>query len=118
MKRIRKKSGLTPFTIVLLVFLAIYVVTLAAPLLWSLLTSLKEQRDFRINIIGLPKEWAWGNYPYVFGKFFRPRRYGKRTKIRRHGRAVSLCVFVFFRLCVYQYAGALSDGVFVRAIPV
>ena len=72
MKRIRKKSGLTPFTIVLLVFLAIYVVTLAAPLLWSLLTSLKEQRDFRINIIGLPKEWAWGNYPYVFGNFSVP----------------------------------------------
>lgn len=69
MKETRKKSSLTLFTVILLVFLAIYVVTLVAPFLWALLTSLKEQRDFRLNIIGLPKEWAWANYPYVFENF-------------------------------------------------
>ena len=58
-KRNRKKSGLTPFTVILLIFLAVYVVSLVVPLLWALMTSLKEQSDFRLNIIGLPKEWAW-----------------------------------------------------------
>ncbi len=68
--KIRKssRSRFTVFTAVLLAFLIVYVISLFIPLLWALMTSFKAQTDFRLNIIGLPKEWVW-NYSFVFDRF-------------------------------------------------
>ena len=68
--KIRKssRSRFTVFTAVLLAFLIVYVISLFVPLLWALMTSFKAQSDFRLNIIGLPKEWVW-NYSFVFDMF-------------------------------------------------
>lgn len=55
-------------TVVLLIFLIVYAVTLFLPLLWAFVTSFKGQEDFRLNVIGLPKVWMW-NYSYVFKMF-------------------------------------------------
>lgn len=72
-KLIPKKKGelrehMTPLTGAMLVFLIIYVVSLLVPLIWSMITAFKKQSDFRINIIGLPKEWVW-NFSYVYEMF-------------------------------------------------
>lgn len=63
-----KHEHFTPLTIVMLIVLILYVVSLFIPLLWAFMTSFKGQADFRTNIIGLPKEWVW-NYSFVFTKF-------------------------------------------------
>ncbi len=65
------RSRMTAFAWILLVFIVIYAIALFVPLIWALVTSFKAQRDFRINIIGLPKEWVW-NYSFVLEKFTYP----------------------------------------------
>lgn len=62
------REHFTPVTIVMLVFLIIYSISLFSPLLWGALTAFKNQSDFRVNIIGLPKQWVW-NFSFVFSKF-------------------------------------------------
>ena len=59
----------SPFTVILLVFLIVYAVSLVAPLLWAFLTASKLNDDFRSNILGLPDPFAW-NYTYVFERFY------------------------------------------------
>lgn len=61
-------GGFTPLTVVLFVMLILYVISLLTPLIWAFITSFKAQRDFRINIIGLPKQWVW-NFETVFKQF-------------------------------------------------
>ena len=68
-KKKLKKERLSPFTIALLVVLILYVFTLFMTLSWAIITSFKYQNEFRLNVIGLPKKWAW-NYGQVFKKFF------------------------------------------------
>lgn len=62
------KTKFSPVTIALLVFLVFYSVSLVTPLLWALMSSFKNQADFRLNVIGLPEKWVW-NYSFVFEKF-------------------------------------------------
>lgn len=62
------RERFTPITIVMLVILALYTVSLFVPLLWAMLSAFKNQSDFRVNVIGLPKQWVW-NFSYVFKKF-------------------------------------------------
>lgn len=49
--------------------LLIYAVCLFMPLLWAVITSFKTQRDFRVNIIGLPKDWTW-NFNAILDEFY------------------------------------------------
>lgn len=56
--------------IVLFVTLVLYVVTLAMPLLWSIITSFKERSDFVGNTFGLPEKWMFSNYGTVLRKFY------------------------------------------------
>ncbi|MCL2751610.1 MAG: carbohydrate ABC transporter permease [Firmicutes bacterium] len=58
-----------PLWIVLLIVLVIYTVVLLLPLFWGLFASLKSVDEFRLNIIGLPKDWAFDNYPFVLRTF-------------------------------------------------
>ena len=43
-------------------------------LTWGLFASLKDVNEFMDNKLGLPKglpwDWAWGNYTYIFKNFF------------------------------------------------
>lgn len=57
------------FYSVIFIILVVYVVALCSLLVWAVMTSFKEQFDFRINIIGLPKKWVW-NYTFVYNNFF------------------------------------------------
>ena len=65
----RKQFRVSPFKAILFTGLIIYIICLFTPILWALITAFKEQSDFRINIIGLPKKWVW-NFSHVFNKFY------------------------------------------------
>lgn len=74
MKRIKTRKTKepvhwSPLKILLLVGLLIYAVCLFIPMIWAVITAFKAQPDFRINVIGLPKEWVW-NFETVFKKFY------------------------------------------------
>ena len=66
--RYETKRHFSPLTVILLIGLILYVISLVYPLVWSLLTSFKSPAEYRINITGLPEEWIW-NYSFVFEKF-------------------------------------------------
>ena len=57
------------FKTLMLAGLLIYAVCLFMPLLWAVITSFKTQRDFRVNIIGLPKDWTW-NFNAILDEFY------------------------------------------------
>ena len=77
------REKFTPLTITMLVVLCIYVFTMLFLMGWTLLTSVKENWDFRENILGLPRphdpynpeiKWGWRfkNYVDVFQMFYIP----------------------------------------------
>ena len=58
------------FMIISFVVLLVYTISLLFPFLWALLTSLKSNMDYQLNMFGLPKEWRFSNYGVVFRWFF------------------------------------------------
>ena len=60
----------------LFVVLAAYLVSLIIPVIWTLLSSLKDQWEFRDNVLGLPEIWAFDNYATVFNAFEFPLKGG------------------------------------------
>lgn len=67
----REKVHWTFMKVILLVGLIVYTICLFLPIIWGVITSFKAQADFRINVIGLPKEWIW-NYGQVYNQFVIP----------------------------------------------
>jgi ABC-type glycerol-3-phosphate transport system permease component len=67
----RKKQGL--FNYILLVVLILYSLILITLMLWGGITSLKSRSEFYSNKLwlpkGLPTEWAWSNYDFVWKNF-------------------------------------------------
>mgnify|MGYP000050744015 CR=1 FL=1 len=63
-----KHEKFTTTTVVMLVVLILYTVSLFIPLLWASITAFKDYFDFRINVIGLPEKWVW-NFGTVFNGF-------------------------------------------------
>ena len=62
------KTAFSPLTVVLLIVLILYALTLIGLLFWAVITSFKSQAEFRINILGFPDKWVW-NYGEVFRSF-------------------------------------------------
>ena len=63
------KTKFSPFTIVLLIVLAAYVLSMFTLIRWALITSFKSPNDFRTNAIGMPEKFVW-NYTFVYTKFY------------------------------------------------
>lgn len=63
------KTKFSPFTIVLLIVLAVYVLSMFTLIGWALTTSFKSPNDFRTNAIGMPEKFVW-NYTFVYTKFY------------------------------------------------
>ena len=65
----KKTIKLSPSYVLLFIILALYALTLALLIAWSIFASLKEVDTFFTNILGLPKgapwKWQWGNYLYL-----------------------------------------------------
>lgn len=66
-QKIKNKTSVA--SVIIVIFLAIYLVLLIYPYLWGFTTSFKDWKDFRYNLLGLPKEWHWDNYLKVFSEF-------------------------------------------------
>ena len=54
-----KRTSVPVFEIVSFVVLLAYAISLALPLVWSFFTSFKGRIDYRLNPVGLPKEWEF-----------------------------------------------------------
>ncbi len=54
-----KKVSVPVFEIVSFAVLFLYAISLALPLIWSLLTSFKGRIDYRLNPVGFPKKWEF-----------------------------------------------------------
>ncbi len=96
------REKLNVFTVILLVCLVLYAISLFTPLAWGLITSFKKQSEFRLNIIGLPKKWVW-NYSYVFKMFF--VRVPTDTGVRKVGMGfLFLYAFLYAAGCAFTSA--------------
>ncbi len=70
-KNMKTQAHWSPMKVLMLVGLIAYTICLFGPIIWGIITSFKGQPDFRINVIGLPKEWVW-NYGAVYERFSIP----------------------------------------------
>ncbi len=64
-----QREKMTVTTGILMVLLIAYAVSLFIPLIWGFITSFKDKFDYRLNVIGLPKQWVW-NYETVYNLFY------------------------------------------------
>ena len=73
MKRKNKiRESYSPLIIVIFILLILYAIFLLFPLAWAIISSLKTDMDFRNNLFGLPKRWAFSNYYSAFMGFSVP----------------------------------------------
>lgn len=71
-----KKRKISLFNIILFLLLMVYSVCLIYPILWGVISSVKEQYDFLDNVLGLPKDIVWQNFLTVFQYFEAPAKTG------------------------------------------
>ncbi len=62
----KSKKKLSPWMILIYVFLIIMAVLYLAPFLWIILVSLKTKTEVISNPFGLPETWNWGNYSFAW----------------------------------------------------
>lgn len=63
------KKGFSPLMAILFIFMALYALSLIVPLVWALLSSLRNNSDFYENMFGLPKPVTVINYVYAYVHF-------------------------------------------------
>ena len=63
-----KKRTLSLLNVSLFLVLLIYTISLIWPLIWAIMTSVKEQYDFLYSPLGLPKEFIFKNFSTVLDK--------------------------------------------------
>lgn len=65
MKKKLRLRGQTLF-IIIFAILAVYLLIMLLPMLWAIVTALKDQAEFRLNVLGLPHgapwSWKWSNF--------------------------------------------------------
>lgn len=65
----RMKRGFSPLLAVLFVLMSLYALSLVIPLVWALISSLRDNSDFYDNMFGLPKPVTIINYVYAYVHF-------------------------------------------------
>lgn len=69
----KKRERITPLSIIIIVFLILYSLTLITLLVWGFISAFKDPfTDFPINPVGFPKKWITDNFQLVFYKFSIP----------------------------------------------
>lgn len=69
----KKRERITPLSIIIIVFLILYSLTLITLLVWGFISAFKDPFvDFPINPVGFPKKWITDNFQKVFYKFAIP----------------------------------------------
>ena len=105
--KVTKESGKRePFnllTIIMLVVLIIYVISLFTPCIWSIYTSLKGIEEFRKNAIALPAVPQFANYAQVFKILYIP--------IQQNGVTVKIWMEnLFLNALIYSLSCALTSS--------
>lgn len=116
MKEGNVRNRLTPVTIVMLVVLILYVLSLVLTLGWAVLTSFKSQSEFFYNIVDFPEEWVW-NYTFVFRMFYVNVATDTGTEAVGMGFMFHVRVFVRLNGCAFTNTPhSVPDVVPVRAL--
>lgn len=71
-QKLMGKKTFSPFYIILLIILALYVISLFVPIFWALMTSLKTYDEVLYEPLAFPKEWAFSNYVEAFEHLYVP----------------------------------------------
>lgn len=66
------RKGFSPLKTLLFLCLTVYALSLVIPLVWALLSSLRNNSDFSENMFGLPKPVTIINYVYAYVHFSFP----------------------------------------------
>lgn len=65
----KKKTKITVYTVLVGLILFVMCLSILYMFLWGIGTSLKERRDYRNNVLGLPEKYMFENYKQVFKEF-------------------------------------------------
>ena len=87
---------------VIKIVMAVYVVSLIVPLLWMLLSSVKDEWDYIRKPFSLPSIWMFENYPYAF-KAMAVEIWDKGT--------LSLVSFSYMKMFAISFIFALSCAI-------
>ncbi len=70
----KREKKINVFSVIILLLLVLYAISMVVLISWGVLTSLKDPlSDFRQNkLFGLPKEWKFSNYSFVYQYFVVP----------------------------------------------
>ena len=83
--RVEKKLNykkIKPFMAVMFALSALWALLFIGLMLWGLFASFKTVDGFRSDVLGFPKEWAFGNYSSVF-KYFHVEIFDKTALSQR-----------------------------------
>lgn len=69
-KSAKKMKKFDLFFTIIFVFLITYVISLLIPLFWSFLSSLKDEWDYFVDPLGLPKKIVFSNYETAIDHFY------------------------------------------------
>lgn len=123
----KKKTNVNYLMIGALAILIIYCACILSPIIWGLMTSVKNIDDFRNNILGLPSfeyGWAFDNYPYVLNLFHADAVYnGKAFDVDLWGLVINTLMYVVgcslistIVPCLTAYVVAKFPNVFSKII--
>lgn len=98
-RRYNYQKGFSAAIIILFIILAIYTISLLAPLIWGFITSFKGKYELRNNVFGLPKKWMFSNYVDAF------KAYRVRVEWKEDFRYVYLWEMILYSF-LYSFGGA------------
>ena len=102
-KETGKREPFNILTIIMLVVLIVYVVSLFIPCFWSIYTSLKDVRVFRKDPISLPTDPKFENYVTIFKNLYIPiQQNGVTVKVQMGN--------LFLNALIYSLSCALTSS--------
>lgn len=102
-KRHTKKRTFDWFFFVIFVILFLYTASLLIPVIWTFLTSVKDNDEYTIldNILGWPSSWRWSNYATAYTNFYVP--------IQRNGQTYHYTMpYLFWNSILYSVGCAVA----------
>ena len=100
-----KQHKISLLNIIISAILLVYSISVLLPLLWGLLASIKSVDEFRLNILGIPQDWAFGNFPFVIKYFAVP------ANVRGFMRTVGLAEMIYNTILYVTGSALLSAAV-------
>lgn len=127
MVQTKKKIQINSLAIASIIILIVYCACILIPIIWGMMTSVKNIDDFRNNVLGLPSfefGWAFDNYPYVLNLFHADAVYeGRAFTVDLWGMLINTLMYVIgcsliatITPCLTAYVVAKFPNVFSKII--